>query len=489
MNTPIKKKKDLIFDYSVHNKSAYRLPADFLPQLKLDALESIGLLKEDKPELPEVSEIEIVRHYTALSRQNFGVDTGFYPLGSCTMKYNPKINEDVARLDGFAKLHPFQDDSDCQGALELLHDLERYLCEIFGFSAFSLQQSAGAQGEYTGLLLMKAYHKDNGNEHKNIILVPDSSHGTNPASVTAVGWKIRTVKSKNGTVDLEDLELKLKDDVAGMMLTNPNTLGVFEKDITHICKIVHQKDALMYWDGANANAVMGYLKPAESGFDICHLNLHKTFSTPHGGGGPGSGPVGVVERLIGYLPTPKVVKVNDKYRLVQGGEKSVGRLHPFYGNVGILIRAYTYIRALGPKGLKEATENTVLLANYVKERLGKEYDIATKGLCKHEFVISLRRERKEYGVRALDVAKRLMDYGFHPPTIYFPLIVSEALMIETPETESLETIDEFIDAMLEIKKEMKKSPELLLNAPHTTELRRLDEVKAVKDPTICYRCH
>jgi glycine dehydrogenase subunit 2 len=474
--------KELIFDYSVHNKSAYRLPPDFLPQINLDELADNNLLREERPALPEVSEIDIVRHYTALSKLNYGIDNGFYPLGSCTMKYNPKINEEIAALEGFSDIHPYQDEEDIQGILMLLYNLERELSQVFGFHRFSLQPCAGAQGEYAGLLIMQAYHRDRGNTNKDTVLIPDSAHGTNPASVTGVGWKIQTVKSKNGTVDLDDLKKHIGPHVAGIMLTNPNTMGLFEKDITTIAEWVHGVDGLLYWDGANANAIMGYVKPPEVGFDICHLNLHKTFSTPHGGGGPGAGPVGVVSKLEKYLPNPRIEKDGERYFFDSSSDASIGRLHGHFGNIGILVRAWTYTRSLGSRGLKEASENTVLLANYLKKRLTDYYDIKTEGICKHEFVISLKRERQEFGIRAMDVAKRLIDYGFHPPTIYFPLNVSEALMIETPESETIDTIDTFADAMIAIHHEIRKSPDLLHNAPHNTAIGRLDEVKAVKEP-------
>jgi glycine dehydrogenase subunit 2 len=479
------KKPELIFDYSAKNKSAYSLPPDFLPQITLDPIEKIDLLRSDRPNLPEVSEVDIVRHYTNISKLNYGVDDGIYPLGSCTMKYNPKINEDLAALEGFLNIHPHQDPEDCQGILQIMYELEQYLCSIFGFASFSLQPCAGAQGEYTGLLIMKAYHKKKGNSHKNTILIPDSAHGTNPASVTGVGWKIKTIKSTpEGTVDIEDLKTKLNDNIAGIMLTNPNTLGIFETNILKIDKLIHDLDGLIYWDGANANAIMGYAKPTDLGFDICHLNLHKTFSTPHGGGGPGSGPVGVVQKLVEFLPTPKTIYKNSKYDLCYNNPNSIGKLHSFYGNVNVLIKAYCYIRTLGANGLKETTENAVLLANYMKTKLSKHFDISTKGLCKHEFIISLKNEKKEYGIKALDVAKRLIDYGYHPPTIYFPLIVPEALMIEPTETETIESVDGFIETMIKIKEEIKTEPELLLNAPQNTLIGRLDEAKAVKEPNL-----
>ncbi len=478
---------EVIFDYSVSGKSGYRLPQDPFPNMSFPELEAAGILRKELPRLPEVSEMDVVRHYTHLSTLNYGVDTGYYPLGSCTMKYNPKINEDVAAMPGFSGIHPLHVQEDSQGILSVLYELEKRLCQIFGFAAFTLQPAAGAQGEYTGLLIMKAYHRDQGNLHKDIILVPDSSHGTNPASVTCVGWQTVTVKSNaQGTVDLEDLRSKLSDRVAGIMLTNPNTLGVFETDILEIARLVHEIDGLVYWDGANGNAVMGYMKPAEYGFDICHLNLHKTFSTPHGGGGPGAGPVGVIEKLIPYLPAPRVVFNEGVFSLDQAYPLSVGRLHSFFGNVGILVRAYVYICTLGAEGLKEASENAVLLANYMKLRLSEHFDIATQGLCKHEFVISLKREKKEHGIKAIDVAKRLMDFGFHPPTIYFPLNIPEALMIETPETETLETIESFIEALIAIKTECIEHPEILHEAPHHKIIGRLDEVKAAKEPCLRY---
>ncbi|MCP4049484.1 MAG: glycine dehydrogenase subunit 2 [bacterium] len=487
MKKLIEDSRKLIFDYSKRGKRAYSLPPDYLPQITLDDIEATGLLRTTRPGLPEVSEVELVRHYTRLSKMNYGVDDGFYPLGSCTMKYNPKVNEDIASMDGFLELHPYQDEEDIQGILQILYELERYLSNIFGFSEFSLQPCAGAQGEYVGLVIMKEYHKSKNNVHKNIVLVADSAHGTNPASVTGVGWKIKTVKSLNGLVDMEDLKSKISDDVAGLMLTNPNTLGVFERDIIKITDLVHSVDGLVYWDGANANAVMGYLKPVDAGFDIAHINLHKTFSTPHGGGGPGAGPVGVISKLTGFLPVPRTIFENGRYSIVNNVPTSIGKVHAFYGNVNVMIRAYSYIRFMGSRGLKAATENAVVLANYMKHRLSEYYEIATEGICKHEFVISLKREKKEYGVRALDVAKRLIDYGYHPPTIYFPLIVTEAIMIEPTETETIESVDAFIDAMIKIKEEMRNNPQLIINAPQNTIVGRLDEVKAVKEPELRYR--
>lgn len=478
----------LIYDHSHPGHNGCRLPELNQNASNITEIESLGILRKELPRLPEVSEVDVIRHYTKLSKQNYGIDDGFYPLGSCTMKYNPKLNQDVAAMEGFSEVHPHQADDDCQGTLAFLYDLEKKLCNIFGFSAFSLQPSAGAQGEYTALLIMAAYHRENGNLNKNVILIPDSAHGTNPASVTAMGWKCRTVKStREGLVDLEDFKKNMGPDVAGMMLTNPNTLGSFEINIQKIANEIHAVDGLLYWDGANGNAVMGYMKPAELGFDLCHLNLHKTFSTPHGGGGPGAGPVGVIPKLVKYLPTPRV-EINDsgKYYWNWNLPFTVGKIHSFYGNVGILLRAYVYIKTNGANGLKRVTETTVLLANYMKFRLKDHFQIITSGFCKHEFILSIKNERSSFGVRALDVAKRLMDYGFYPPTIYFPLNVSEAMMIEVPETETIESIEKFVDAMIAIGQEIKENPELVKTAPHTTLIKRLDEVRAVKQPVLTY---
>jgi glycine dehydrogenase subunit 2 len=475
----------LIFDYSKEKKSAYTFPKEEFENISLNDILNKNLLRTTKPRLPEVSEIELIRHYTALSKLNYGVDDGFYPLGSCTMKYNPKINEDIANMESFTDLHPLQDEEDIQGILFLLHELEQYLCSIFGFSAFTLQPAAGAHGEYTALLIIQAYHKAKNNHNKHVILIPDSAHGTNPASVTGIGWKTVSVKSNNGCVDLEDLKKKCTNDVAGMMLTNPNTLGIFEKDIMEISNIIHSVDGLMYWDGANANATMGLITPPQMGFDICHINLHKTFSTPHGGGGPGAGPVGVIEKLVKFLPSPKIINNNGTYSF-ENPPNSIGQIHSFYGNVNVLIKAYCYIRMLGSKGLREVSENAVLLANYMKEKLKPHYEIFNQGWCKHEFVISLKQEKKEHGIRALDVAKRLIDYGIHPPTIYFPLIVPEALMIEPTETEPIESIDNFINTMIAIKQEILHNPELLLHAPQKATVGRLNEVKAIKEPVLSY---
>jgi len=435
-----------------------------------------------KPGLPSISEIDLVRHYTRLSQQNVCVDSNFYPLGSCTMKYNPKINEDVAALPGFTNIHPFQDKNQLQGILEVLYNFEKYLCAIFGYDAFTLSPAAGAHGEATAILLMKAYHKSRRHQNRNVVIVPDSSHGTNPASAAFCGWSVVQIKSNDrGEVDLSELKKTVGDNTAALMLTNPNTLGVFDSKIREVANIVHDAGGLLYYDGANANANLSKTRPADLGFDIAHFNLHKTFSTPHGGGGPGSGPVGVSEKLIPFLPNPRIIKRNTKFIIKNLKNKSIGNVHSFYGNINVIIKAYTYILSLGHKGLKEVSENAVLNANYMMKRLKDYYYLPYDRCCQHEFVLSAKWQKEKFGIKALDIAKRLIDYGFHPPTIYFPLIVSEALMIEPTETESLQTLDEFCDVMITIAKECETKPELLKEAPHYTPVGRLDEVKAVKE--------
>jgi glycine dehydrogenase subunit 2 len=471
----------LIFAYSKPGKKAYSLP-------ETDAVTFGPLSKTGTLPLPEVSEIDVVRHYTKLSRQNYGVDNGFYPLGSCTMKYNPKINEDIANAEIFAGLNP-NDETSAQGLLKVLYTLEQNLCTIFGYDRFSLQPAAGAHGELSGLLVIRAYHLSRKDTERKVILVPDSSHGTNPASCSFAGFSLVTIKSTaGGSVDLDDLKAHLNPTVAGLMLTNPSTIGLFEENITEIAKLVHDAGGLLYYDGANANATMGIAKPAVMGFDVCHINLHKTFATPHGGGGPGAGPIGVVKKLVPFLPKP-IIDLDQKtgqYYLNNELPNSIGKVHGFYGNISVLLKAYTYIQMLGSKGLHEASQMAVLNANYIKARLKDYYDIPFPQHCQHEFVISAKNLKKEHGVSALDIAKRLMDYGYHPPTIYFPLIVSECLMIEPTETESKETLDAFCEAMIAIAKEAKEKPELLKNAPSTTIIQRLDEVKAVKEPNLNY---
>ncbi|MBS4215681.1 MULTISPECIES: aminomethyl-transferring glycine dehydrogenase subunit GcvPB [Neobacillus] len=477
----------LIFEVSTPGRVGYSLPEMDVPEADVAALLPEGYLREEEPLLPEVSELDIMRHYTSLSRRNHGVDSGFYPLGSCTMKYNPKINENVARYNGFAHIHPLQDESSVQGALELLYDLQQHLKEITGMDEVTLQPAAGAHGEWTGLMMIRAYHEANGDLKRTKVIVPDSAHGTNPASATVAGLETVTVKSnEDGLVDLEDLRRVVGEDTAALMLTNPNTLGLFEENIVEIAEIVHEAGGKVYYDGANLNAVLSKARPGDMGFDVVHLNLHKTFTGPHGGGGPGSGPVGVKADLIPFLPRPVIAKRGDEYVLDYDRPQSIGRVKPYYGNFGINVRAYTYIRSMGPDGLKAVTEYAVLNANYMMRRLAEYYDLPFDRHCKHEFVLSGRRQKK-LGVRTLDIAKRLLDFGFHPPTIYFPLNVEECIMIEPTETESKETLDSFIDIMIQIAKEAEENPEIVQEAPHTTVVGRLDETTAARKPVLRYQ--
>jgi len=482
-----KEDQPLIFELSTPGRVGYSLPEMDVPELDLAALLPEGFLREDEPELPEASELDIMRHYTALSKRNHGVDSGFYPLGSCTMKYNPKMNENVARFDGFAHLHPLQDESSVQGALELMYDLQQHLIEITGMDEVTLQPAAGAHGEWTGLMMIRAFHEANGDDKRTKVIVPDSAHGTNPASATVAGFETITVKSdENGLVDLEDLRKVVGEDTAALMLTNPNTLGLFEENILEMAEIVHSAGGKLYYDGANLNAVMSKARPGDMGFDVVHLNLHKTFTGPHGGGGPGSGPVGVKADLVPFLPKPILTKQDGKYGFYYDRPQSIGRVKPFYGNFGINVRAYTYIRTMGPDGLKAVTEYAVLNANYMMRRLAEYYDLPFNRHCKHEFVLSGKRQKK-LGVRTLDIAKRLLDFGYHPPTIYFPLNVEEAIMIEPTETESKETLDAFIDAMIQIAKEAEENPEIVQEAPHSTVVGRLDETTAARKPILRYQ--
>ncbi|MGP1910190.1 aminomethyl-transferring glycine dehydrogenase subunit GcvPB [Metabacillus sp. JX24] len=477
----------LIFELTKPGRTGYSLPEMDIPERSADELIPADYLRTEEAELPEVSELDIMRHYTALSKRNHGVDSGFYPLGSCTMKYNPKINENVARMAGLAHIHPLQDESTVQGALELMYDLQEHLVEITGMDEVTLQPAAGAHGEWTGLMMIRAYHEANGDTGRTKVIVPDSAHGTNPASATVAGFETVTVKSnEHGLVDLEDLKRVVGDDTAALMLTNPNTLGLFEENILDMAKIVHDAGGKLYYDGANLNAVLSKARPGDMGFDVVHLNLHKTFTGPHGGGGPGSGPVGVKADLIPYLPKPVLVKRGDKYAFDYDRPQSIGRVKPFYGNFGINVRAYTYIRTMGPDGLKAVTEFAVLNANYMMRRLSEAYDLPFDRHCKHEFVLSGKRQKK-LGVRTLDIAKRLLDFGYHPPTIYFPLNVEECIMIEPTETESKETLDSFIDAMLQIAKEAEENPEMVQEAPHTTVVGRLDETTAARKPILRYQ--
>ena len=449
-------------------------------------------LREKPAGLPELSELDVVRHFTALSKMNFGVDTGFYPLGSCTMKYNPKICEEIAAEPGFTDLHPLLPQLPggemlVQGALAVLHEMDLMLREICGMAAFTMQPLAGAHGELTGAMIIAAYHKDKGNDKKTII-IPDSAHGTNPASATIAGFIVKTIPSdKTGVMDVDALKAAMNDDVAGVMLTCPNTLGLFNPRIKEICQMVHEVDGLMYYDGANLNALLGKVRPGDIGFDIVHINLHKTFATPHGGGGPGAGPVGVCEKLVPYLPISIVCcRPDGSYYLDYDRPKSIGYIAPFYGNFAVILKAYVYIRMLGADGLERVAENAVLNANYVKEKLKDYYDIPYPQKCMHEFVLSATRQAKK-GVRALDIAKALIDRGFHPPTIYFPLIVHEAMTIEPTETESLETLDAFIEAMIEIAKLAETDPEKIKSCPQTTPVGRLDETRAARQPDLAFK--
>jgi len=463
----------LIFEKSKEGRAGASLPELDVPEKK-DIIAK-ELVREEL-NLPEVSEIEVIRHYIALSKRNFGVDNGFYPLGSCTMKYNPKINEDVAKLEGFTECHPLQPHN--QGCLQLMYHLERMLSEICGMHAFTLQPAAGAHGELTGLMIVKAYFKDKG-EKRTKIITPDSSHGTNPASSTMCGFETIELKSNSkGQLDIEELKKAMGKDVAAVMLTIPNTLGIFEENILEITKIIHENGSLVYMDGANMNALLGIAKPGDMGIDILHLNLHKSFSTPHGCGGPGSGPVGVTKELSKFLPNPRII-LNDNIYEFANNEKSIGKVKAFYGNFNVMVKAYTYIRAIGSEGLRNVAENAVLNANYLKEKLKKHYNLPYDYLCKHEFVLSDKGLPNE--VTTNDIAKRLMDYGFHPMTVYFPLIVHGAMMIEPNETESKEMLDIFIDVMVKIKDEANSDPEIVKTAPHTTPVKRLDAVKAARE--------
>lgn len=472
----------MIFDISKENKKGYSLPkwegSSYMSNIPKK------LLRSTEASLPEVSENEVVRHYSLLSKKNYGVDTGFYPLGSCTMKYNPKINETLASLDGFENLHPYQPEETAQGALELMYNLSGSLSEITGMDNFSLQPAAGAHGELTGLMIIKSYHENRNDKKRTKIIVPNSAHGTNPASAYVAGFEVIEIKSnKDGSVCLDSLKEVLGDDTAGLMLTNPSTLGLFEKNIEEISSLVHEAGGLLYYDGANMNAIMGVTRPGDMGFDVIHLNLHKTFSTPHGGGGPGSGPVGVKKHLEKFLPVPVVEKSKDTYTLNYDRPESIGSIKSFYGNFGVLVKAYTYIQIMGAEGLTAASKMAVLNANYLQEKLKKYYKLPIDTICKHEFVLEgVSDELSE--VKTVDIAKRLIDYGFHPPTIYFPLIVHEAIMVEPTETESLEALDDFADAMIAISDEIKTNPDVLKTAPHNTPVRRLDEVTAAKKPIL-----
>lgn len=472
---------ELIFERSRAGHRMALLPACDVPETAPDFP-----LREKAPRLPEVSEVEMSRHYSVLEQNAFGVNDGFYPLGSCTMKYNPAVNETAAGLPGFTDIHPLQPEETVQGALEAMYRAQRLLSDITGMDEVTLQPAAGAHGEYTGLLLIRAYHEARGDSARTKIIVPDSAHGTNPASAAMAGFSVVSVKSNEaGGVDLDALRAAVGPDTAGLMLTNPNTLGIFDPNILEITKIIHDAGGLCYYDGANLNAVVGRARPGDMGFDCVHLNLHKTFSTPHGGGGPGSGPVGCKAFLRDYLPHPIVGKDGETYHFA-APEKSCGRVRMFYGNFLVAVRALTYILTLGGEGLAEASGMAVLNANYLMTRLKDAIDIAYPGRCMHEFVMTLARYKEETGVSALDAAKRLLDYGMHPPTMYFPLIVHEALMAEPTETESKETLDQAADIFLKVFAEGREDPELLHGAPHNAPIGRPDEVTAARHPKLRY---
>jgi len=474
-----------IFEYSSAGRVGVSLPASDVGAKSADEYVGAENLREDLP-LPELSQVDVIRHFTRLSCANYGVDSGFYPLGSCTMKYNPKINEEVVSQAGFADLHPYMDESLAQGILRALHDTQEFVKAITGLDAVTLQPPAGAQGEFTAMMIFKRHFEKTGQRQRHVVIVPDSSHGTNPATAARCGYGILKVPSgPDGLVDLDALQSELSDETAAVMLTNPNTLGLFEARIEEISAMVHEAGALLYCDGANMNAVMGWYRPGDSGFDAMHLNLHKTFSTPHGGGGPGSGPVAVKKFLEPYLPVPSIAIDDGWYCLDYDRPDSIGRVHGFYGNIAIVLRAYAYMLTMGADGLKAVSENAVINANYLLAKIASAYEVPYGGRCMHEFVASAAKQ-KELGVKALDIAKRLIDFGFHPPTIYFPLIVPEALMIEPTETESIETLDAFAEAMLAIARESETNPDVVRSAPHATPVRRLDEAAAARNPELRY---
>ena len=460
-----------------------------VPHAPADALAGIppAQLRAAAPGLPEIDEPTVVHHFVRLSHLNYSVDSGLYPLGSCTMKYNPKVNEQAARLPGFAALHPLAPDELAQGSLELMWSLQQQLAEIGGFPAVSLQPAAGAHGELTGILVIRAFHLARGDLERTEVIVPDSSHGTNPATASMAGYKTVTVASTpEGLVDIEALRAALGPQTAAVMLTNPSTLGLFEHHVVELLEAVHEAGALAYMDGANMNAVLGHFRPGEAGFDVMHFNLHKTFSTPHGGGGPGAGPIAVAEHLRPYLPAPLVLREGERYRLERAGERSesIGRVRAYQGSAGILVRAWAYIRAHGGSGLRQVSDDAVLAANYLRARVGEAYELPVAGPCKHEFVASASAIKAATGVRTYDIAKRLIDHGYHPPTIYFPLIVDECLLIEPTETESLETLDAFAEALIAVAREAGEDPELLTSAPHDAPVRRLDEATAARKPDL-----
>ena len=480
------KSHPLLFEQSKMGRVGYSLSESDVPKNDITNMIPNHLIRKQPARLPEISELQLMRHYTSLSNDNFGIENGFYPLGSCTMKYNPKINEVTARLDGFANIHPYQPEETVQGALQLMYELQEDLKVITGMGGVSLQPAAGAHGEWTGLMMVRAFHKKNEDYKRTKVFVPDSAHGTNPSSANIAGYDVVSIPStEEGLVDIEILREKVGEDTAAFMLTNPNTLGLFEKDIIEIAEIIHDAGGLLYYDGANLNAIMAKTTPGLMGFDIVHLNVHKTFSTPHGGGGPGAGPVGVSEHLVPFLPVPRVIMKEKSYHLSYDAPDSIGRVKGYYGNFGVLVRAYTYIRTMGSIGLRKVSESAVLHANYLSAQLKHDYILPFDRTCMHEFVLSGKTQKKQ-GVRTLDIAKRLLDFGFYSPTVYFPLIVEEAMMIEPTETESKETLDEFVHVMQEIARETVENPEIVQTAPHKKSVRRLDETRAARKVKVNY---
>lgn len=484
--THVNQNEGLIFERSQPGRRGYHIPALDVDEAPVSSLISSEMLRDDIPGLPEVSEVDVVRHFTRISTWNYAVDYGMYPLGSCTMKYNPKLNERVSRFDGFALAHPLLPDDLAQGNLELLAELEESLAEITGLPAVSLQPAAGAQGEMTGLMVIRRCLEQRGNPRKRV-LIPDSAHGTNPASAAICGYDVQTIKSNSqGAIDVEHLREIVDSDVAALMLTNPSTLGMFEENIDEICKILHAAGGFVYMDGANMNALVGVTRPGDMGVDVIHLNLHKTFSTPHGGGGPGAGPIAVTSELEPFLPFPRVIREDGHLRLEYNRPLSIGRVRAFHGNFSVLVRALCYILTLGASGLREATETAVTNANYIAHHLRNDYEVAFQGRAMHEVILNDKRQQKD-GVYTLDIAKRLIDYGFHPMTIYFPLVVQGAMMIEPTESESREELDLFIDAMKSIAQEARENPDLVKGAPHTTRIGRLDEATAARRPVLRWK--
>lgn len=471
----------LVFEKSVPGRRAVTLPRCDVPVRPVEVLLPGAPLRRRLP-LPELSQLQVVRHFTALSHRNYAIDIGFYPLGSCTMKYNPKVHEQLARLPGFARIHPLQDEETVQGALGLIHAVETALAEIAGMSAATIQPAAGAHGELLSLMMIRAYHRARGDGHRDLVLIPDSAHGTNPASAARCGFRVKSIPTnRDGGTDLGALEKALEGSVAALMLTNPSTLGLFEPNVIRICRMVHDAGGLVYCDGANMNAIGGVARPGDMGFDVMHFNLHKTFSTPHGGGGPGCGAIAVQPALEPFMPVPRIrMTAPGRFVLDSSSEQSIGRVHTFYGAFLVAVRAYAYLRTLGAQGLRQVAEHAVLNANYIRKRLEPYFEVPYPQTCMHEVVLSASRQKQRSGVRALDISKRLMDYGFHPPTNYFPLIVPEALMIEPTETEPKETLDAFCDAMIAIAREAEENPEIVKSAPHSTPVSRLDETAAVK---------